>query len=218
MRLYYDGPQGAREVSVGGGLPATIGDLAEILGLPPPADGLWVEGLWATPECQLEEAGVADGARVGVRYAPGPDQPGRVLEVVGGLCAGDRRMLPDEGLSVGRSPNADLTLPNVGLRPEHARLVCRDGLVFAQLGENEPTPVDTSTPLRIGGALVQVSDAPDDRPTRLAAILGRTASGKIAFNRPPRPTPPVRPEPLPAPAQQSQRSSLRWPGRCLWGS
>ena len=150
---------------------------------------------------------MADGARVGICSGPGPHKPGWALEVVGGLCAGDRRPLLENGLRLGRSPDADVTLPGVGLRPQHARLECRDGRVFAQLGDEEPTAVDASTPLRLGGALVQVSVAPDDRPNRLAAILGRTASGKIAFNRPPRPAPPVPPEPLLAPAGDPRRST-----------
>ncbi|WP_419926108.1 FtsK/SpoIIIE domain-containing protein [Candidatus Poriferisocius sp.] len=207
MRLFYDGPDGGREVGIQGELPATVGDLAQILGLSEPVDGLWIDDRWAAAERQLEEAGLADGARVGLRSGPGPDPPGRTLEVVGGLCAGDRRLLPAEGLSVGRSPGADLTLPSVGLRPEHARLVFHDGMVVAQSGEDEPTTVEISTPLRQGSALIQVSDAPDDRPAHLAGIAGPTTCGKIAFNRPPRPALPVRSEPLPAPSPEQRRSA-----------
>ena len=206
MRLLYEGPEGTRELSIVGGLVTDIGDLAELLGLPPPVAGLWVGDQWIEADRRLDEAGVADGTRVGVRPGASPDQPGKAVEVVGGLCAGDRRLLPSEGLSLGRSPDADVTLPGVGLRPQHARLECRDGEVFAHVGDNEPTKVEVFSPLRLGGALIQVSDIPDDRPSRLAAILGRTTSGKIAFNRPPRPAPPVRPDPLPTPAEDIQRS------------
>ena len=207
MRLLYDGPEGTREVSITGDPVASVGELAEILGLSPPVAGLWVADQWVAADRRLDEAGVADGARVGICSGPGPDQPGWVLEVVGGLCAGVRRPLLEKGLRLGRSPDADVTLPGIGLRPQHARRECRDGRVFAQLGDEEPTAVEASTPLRLGGALVQVSVAPDDRPNRLAAILGRTASGKIAFNRPPRPAPPVPPEPLLAPAGDPRRST-----------
>lgn len=207
MRLLYDGPDGAREVSIDGGLVAHVAELAEILGLPPPVAGLWVEDQWADSDRRLDEAGVADGVRVGVRPGPSPDQPGWALEVVGGLCAGVRRPLTTEGLSLGRSPNADVTLLHVGLRPRHAHLEGQDGRFFAVVGDNEPAALENSAPLRLGGALIQVSNAPDDRPTRLAAIVGRTASGRIAFNRPPRPLPPPQPEPLPTPATEPRRSS-----------
>ncbi len=203
MRLFYDGPEGAREVSIIGGLPATVGDLAEILDLPPPAEGLWVGDQWMAPERRIDDAGVTDGARVGVRPGPEPDKPGWALEVTGGLCAGYRYRIPAEGLSLGRSPDADATLTDVGLRPHHARIERRDQLILAQIGDKEPIAVDVSTPMRLGGALVQVSVAPDDRPNRL---LGRTASGKIAFNRPPRPALCEPPEPLIAPSEGPERS------------
>ena len=122
MRLLYHGPEGAQEVSIDGCAVASVGELAEVLGLPSPIDGLWVDDQWMEANRGLDEAGVADGVRVGVRPGPVPDQPGWVREVVGGLSAGDRHSLPAEGLSLGRSPDADLTLPHVGLRPHHARL------------------------------------------------------------------------------------------------
>ncbi len=206
MRLLYHGPEGAREVSIDGGAVVDVGELAEALGLPAPIDGLWVGDRWMEAERGLNEAGVADGSRVGVCPGPAPDQPGWALEVVGGLCAGDRHSIPAEGLSLGRSPDADLTLPHMGLRPHHARLERRDGQFFAVVGDDEPAAVEPSTPLRLGGALVQVSDAPDDRPAQPAPVLGRTSSGRIALNRPPRPALPLRPEPLPAPAEEPQRS------------
>ena len=207
MRLLYDGPEGAREVSIDGGRVVHVGELAEVLGLPAPVAGLWVGDQWMEADRGLDEAGVADGTRVGVRPGPAPDQPGWALEVVGGLYAGDRHPLPAEGLSLGRSPDADLTLTRAGLRPCHARLEHRDGQFFAVVGDNEPTAVEPSTPLRLGGALIQVSDCPDDRPSRPVAMLGRTSSGKTPFNRPPRPSPPPRPEPLPTPVDEPQRSS-----------
>ncbi len=206
MRLLYDGPDGVREVSIDGGMVAHVGELAEILGVGPPATGLWVEDQWADSDRRLDEAGVADGVRVGVRPGPSPDQTGWALEVVGGLCAGVRRPLTAEGLSLGRSPDADVTLSHIGLRPRHAHLEGRDGRFFAVVGDNEPTAMENSVPLRVGGALIQVSNAPDDRPAPLAAIVGRTASGGIAFNRPPRPQPPPQPGPLPTPASEPRRS------------
>ena len=206
MRLLYDGPDGAREVSIDGGPVAHIGELAQILGLPPPVTGLWVEDQWADSDLRLDEVGVADGVRVGVRPGSSPSQPGWALEVVGGLCAGDRRSMTAKGLSLGRSPNDDVTLLKVGLRPHHARVEGRDGRFSAAVGDDEPTAMENSVPLRLGGALIQVSDAPDDRPTRLAAIVGRTASGRIAFNRPPRPLPPSQPDPLPTPSAEPRRS------------
>ncbi len=203
MRLFYDGPEGAREVTVVGGLPATVGDLAEILGLPPPVEGLWVGDQWVASERRIDDAGVADGVRVGVRPGPEPEQPGWALEVAGGLCAGSRYRFPSEGLSLGRSPEADVTLTDVGLRPHHARFERRGQQILAQIGDKEPIEVDFSTPLRLGGALVQVSLTPDDRPNRL---LGRTASEKVAFNRPPRPALYEPSEPLIAPSEGPGRS------------
>ena len=209
MRLLYDGPQGSREVSITGGWVATVGELAAVLGLPPPVAGLWVQDRWVEAEARLDEAGVVDGTQVGVRPGPGPDQPGWTLEAIGGLCAGDRCPLGAEGAVVGRSPEADLTLPCAGLRARHARVEHRNGRVLVQVGDGEPTDLAPLSPLRLGRALVQASCSPDDRPHRLAVILGRTASGRIAFNRPPRPATPDLPEPLPAPAHEPARSSRR---------
>ena len=207
MRLLYDGPLGLREVSITGGRVATVGELADALGLPPATAGLWVQDQWAAADDGLDEAGVVDGTRVGVRPGLGSDEPGWTVEAVGGLCAGDRCPLGTQGAVVGRSPEADLTLPIVGLRPQHASVERRDGGVWLQVGDGEPGSVATSTPLRLGRALIQVSRSPDDRPHRLAVILGRTASGRIAFNRPPRPAPSDATEPLPTPAGEPARSS-----------
>ena len=209
MRLLFDGPDGLREVRVDGGRLGDVGELAEVLGLSSPVDGLWVEDHWVTPDQPIDEAGVADGVRVGVRPGPTPDQPGWALEVVGGLCAGERHLIPAEGLSLGRSPDADVTLLNAGLRPRHARLEGRDGRFFVVVGEDKSAVMDASTPLRLAGALVQVSNAPDDRPTRLAAIVGRTVSGQIPFNRPPRVSRSPRAEPLATPGKETRRPSRR---------
>ena len=73
MRLLYEGPEGAREVSIADGLVADIGELAEALGLHPPVAGLWVGDQWMEADRQLNEAGVADGARVGVGPGPKPE-------------------------------------------------------------------------------------------------------------------------------------------------
>ena len=217
MRLLFDGPDGPREVSIAGGAVADVGELAEVLGLPLSVAGLWIEDQWVTPDQKIGEAGVADGVRVGVRPGPAPDQPGWTLEVVGGLCAGERRLIPAEGLSLGRSPDADVTLPNAGLRPHHSRLEDRDGQ-FSLVTGDDAAAIDAVRPLRLAGALVQVSNAPDDRPTRLAAIVGRTASGQIPFNRPPRSPRSPRPEPLITPGEEPRRStrtiSFGWAALC----
>ena len=194
-------------MSITGGPVSDIGQLADILGVDPPVAGLWVRDQWVEAGRRLDEAGVADGVRIGVDPGPTPDGPGRALQVIGGLCAGDRRLLPAEGLSMGRSPKADLTLPGVGLRPLHARLACRDGLVCVHVGDDEPANKGIAEPLRLGSVLLQVSDAPNDRPTHSPAVLGRAAFGKVTFNRPPRPALPLPPEPLPIPGEEPRRAS-----------
>ena len=206
MRLLYEGPEGAQELRITGGLPSCVGELAQILGLPAPVDGLWIGDQWMAADCRLDETGIADGAEVGIRPGPGPGQPGWTLEVVGGLGAGERRSMPPDGLVLGRSPDADMTLVGVGLRPQHARIEYRDHQVLTQIGDEDPVAVEPSAPFRLGGALIQVSDAPDDRPNRPSTVGRRTASGKVAFNRPPRPVPPKAPELLSAPAEEQRRS------------
>ena len=201
MRLLYEGPEGAQELCITGGLPASVGELAQILGLPPSVDGLWIGDQWMTADRRLDETGIADGADVGIRPGPGPGQPGWTLEVVGGLGAGEQRSMPPDGLILGRSPDADVTLVGVGLRPQHARIEYRDHQVL--IGDEE---TESSAPFRLGAALIQVSDVPDDRPNRLSAMGGRTASGRIVFNRPPRPVHPLAPELLTAPAEVTGRS------------
>ena len=206
MRLHFEGTEGVREVNVADPTLTTIGELAASLGLPTPVSGLYVGDQWATAESTLDEAGVVDGSHVGVRPGRKPDQPGWALEVIGGLRAGHRYPLPADGLSLGRSPDADVTLPGVGLRPDHARFECRDQHILVRIGDKEPEALAWSTPLRLGGALVQISDIPDDRPNRLAAAIGRTASGHIAFNRPPRPNSPRPSDHLLAPGEEPERS------------
>ncbi|WP_420637618.1 FtsK/SpoIIIE domain-containing protein [Candidatus Poriferisocius sp.] len=215
MRLFVDGPDGGREVSIIGAAPRDVRELAEILGLPEPTDGLWVEDQWVDADRRLDKAGVCDGARVGLRPGSGPDQPGWTLEVVGGLNAGHRHPVPASGLSLGRAPDADLSLTGVGLRPHHARLEWREGRIVIHIGDGpsgdreppEPMVLAPSTPRRQGRALVQVTDAPDDRPRRQLDPQALTAGGKIAFNRPPRPEPTATPPPIPAPAQGSPRTT-----------
>ena len=237
MRLLFDGPDGTREVCVTGGTVTSVGELAEALGIPPPASGLWVQDRWAAAGCRLDEAGVVDGTRVGVRAGPGPDQPGWTLEVIGGLRAGDRHRLGDDGLVVGRSPDADLSVQDAGLRPRHVRFLLQNlngheldghelngqgqasdsgrgyelgskaGRVMVQFDRGDPEPLEALKPLRVGSTLIQATLSPDDRPHRQAAVLGYTSTGKIAFNRPPRPAPPEPPQPLPAPAHEPARAS-----------
>ncbi|MCY3632701.1 MAG: FtsK/SpoIIIE domain-containing protein [bacterium] len=206
MRLLYEGPEGAQELSITGGLPSSVGELAQILGLSPSVDGLWVGDQWMAADCRLDEAGIADGTGVGIRPGPGPDPPGWTLEVVGGLCAGQRRPLPPDGLTLGRSPDADVTLVGVGLRPQHARIEYRDQVVLAQIGGEDPVTLELSTPVRVGRVLIQVTDAPDDRPNRLSVVGGRTPSGRVALNRPPRPARPLKPKLLPTPPEELRRS------------
>ena len=202
MRLLYEGPQGTREVCVVGPPAADVGGLAESLGLPPSTAGLWIDGRWADADCRLEDSGIADGARVCVRPTPASPPSEWSVEVVGGLCAGDRFPLAPSGATLGRSPEADVTLVGAGLRPVHARLECKGDQVLAHLGSGDAMVGEISAPIRLGGALLQVSPTPSDRPTRLS---GRAASGKFGVNRPPRPAPPEPPEPLPAPAAEPSR-------------
>ncbi len=185
---------------------ATVGELAASLGLNEPISGLWVGDQWVGAASSLDEAGIVDGVRVGVRPGREPDQPGWTMEVIGGLCAGERFPVAPEGLTVGRSPEADATLPGVGLRPVHARLDRQDRRVLVQRGEDLPETEEESKPFRLGNALVQVTESPDDRPNRLAAVLGRTASGRISFNRPPRTALPDQLGPLVAPSVEPVKS------------
>lgn len=206
MRLLFEGPEGSQEVRVSGPSIATVGELAESLGLHEPVSGLWIGDQWVSADSSFDEAGVVDGTRVGVRPGREPDQPGWALEVIGGLCAGERFPMAPEGLTVGRSPEADVTLSGIGLRPRHARLERQDRQVLVWRGEDPPTAEEASKPFRLGNALVQVSESPDDRPNRLAVVLGRTVSDRIAFNRPPRTALPQPPDPLAAPSGEPTRA------------
>ncbi|MDE0579461.1 MAG: FtsK/SpoIIIE domain-containing protein [bacterium] len=209
MRLLFEGPEGNQEVLVSGPPIATVRELAESLGLHEPCSGLWVGDQWFSADSCLDETEIVDGARVGVLPSRELDQPGWVLEVIGGLCSGERFPMAPEGLSVGRSPEADVTLSGIGLRPQHVRVERQDQQVFVLRGEDPPITEEVSKPFRLGNALVQVSESPDDRPNRLAVVLGRTASGRIAFNRPPRTPLPQQPDPLAAPSSEPTKSPRR---------
>ena len=209
MRLLFEGPEGNEEVLVSGPPIATIRELAESLGLHEPCSGLWVGDQWVAADSRLDEAGIVDGARVGVMPGRESDQPGWALEVIGGLCSGERFPMAPEGLTVGRSPEADVTLSGIGLRPQHCRVEQQARQVLVLRGEDPPTTEEVCKPFRLGNALVQVFDSPNDRPNRLAVVLGRTASGRIAFNRPPRTPLPRQPDPLAAPCGEPTRSPRR---------
>ena len=209
MRLLFEGPEGNQEVLVSGLPIATVGELAESLGLREPCSGLWVGDQWISADSRLDEAGIVDGARVGVLPGREPDQPGWALEVIGGLCSGERFPMAPEGLTVGRSPEADVTLSGIGLRPQHVRVELQGSQVLVLRGEDPPTTEEESKPFRLGHALVQVSESPDDRPNRLAVVLGRTATGRIAFNRPPRTPLPQPPDSLVAPSGEPTKSPRR---------
>ncbi len=209
MRLLFEGPEGSQEVLVSGPPIASVGDLAELLGLREPCSGLWVGDQWFSADSSLDEAGIVDGARVGVLPGQELDRPGWALEVIGGLCSGERFPIAPGGLTVGRSPEADATLSGIGLRPQHARVERQGRQVHVLRGEDPSTAEEVCKPFRLGNALFQVSESPDDRPNRLAVALGRTASGRIAFNRPPRTPLPHQPDPLIAPSDEPTRSPRR---------
>ena len=189
------------------GLPiSTVGELGMSLGLREPVSGLWIGDQWVAADKRLDEAGVMDGVRVGIHPGGEPNRPGWTFEVIGGLCAGERFPFASEGLTVGRSPEAQVTLPGVGLRPAHARLERQDKQIRIWHGDDLIATEEASKPFKLGNALVQVSESPDDQPNSLATTLGRTATGRIAFNRPPRTALPKPPDPLLAPSGVSARS------------
>ncbi len=229
IRLLVARPEGSVEIAVSGTPPTSIAELAAALDLTKNCPGLWVDDHWADASSTLDEAQVVDGAKIATSSKTLTNTNGDntatkwCVEIIGGLRAGTRYNISASAptashlnyLTAGGSPKCDIAISGVGWRPQHAQLQLMQEpsqqpelLIHATNRDSTnktKKAVSSSTPFKLGNALVQISESPQDVPTAIGTSK-YTKSGRIAFNRPPRPALPTPPQPIAAPAAEAQKS------------
>jgi DNA segregation ATPase FtsK/SpoIIIE, S-DNA-T family len=197
-----------RDVDVNVQVPdASVGDLLEALGYQAGNDinGIVVDGRFLHAYLALTEAGLHDGAVIGLgsrpeRKSTGPLR-GPVLAVVGGIDAGRRIELRPGRLLIGRSDTCDVILPSSAVSAQHcvvevdpygevavADLESKNGTWVGGERVQDRRRVSPGEIMMVGAVhLMLLEPERDDRPVLRAAQ--RSAGGNIAFNRPPRTVP-----------------------------
>ncbi|QWC84623.1 FHA domain-containing protein [Nocardioidaceae bacterium] len=197
---------------------ATLADLLESVTGSRPVDGstLWVDDREVHGEDRIAELGLLEGCRLGQEPLPRPvTAEGWTLTVVGGLATGQVVELPtDRTVTVGRAPQADVTLDSASASWQHVTLRRESGGVRVRdAGSTNGTRVDgelldpdqdgvlvaVDAVVVAGGAALRVRrSAGDLAAPRPAAGRRTTAAATVPFNRPPRdgaPPPPAGIEP-----------------------
>ncbi|MEU4565576.1 FtsK/SpoIIIE domain-containing protein [Micromonospora sp. NPDC023956] len=202
---------GGREVPmvVRAGARATVADLVAAIDRALPDAGpvgrtapvrLWLRGRPLSRTARLAELPLPAGSRIEVAARPGEagaETPGAVEVAVvggaGGVAATSFR--PGTGLTVGRSPEADLVLTDPEVSRFHARLTTgpdgaaeladagsRNGTAWRGVRLDAPTPVAPGDVFGVGETVLTLRPVdPADAPVEPV-----DATGTIQYNRPPR--------------------------------
>jgi S-DNA-T family DNA segregation ATPase FtsK/SpoIIIE len=197
-----------RDVDVNVQVPdATVGDLLEALGYQAGNEiaGIVVAGQFLQPYLALTEAGLHDGAVVGLDAWPERKSTdaarGPVLAVVGGVDAGRRIQLRPGRTLIGRNDTCDVTLASSAVSSRHcvvdvdptgevtvADLESKNGTWIGGERVHNHRRLSAGEIMLVGAVhLMLLEPERDDRPVLRGAQ--RTAGGNIAFNRPPRAMP-----------------------------
>jgi S-DNA-T family DNA segregation ATPase FtsK/SpoIIIE len=194
---------------------------------------LWVDGREISGDRRLDRAGLTEGAVVRIdrpgnalgaarRTTTTNERAGRpiaVVEVVGGLHAGEQRLLTPGRWSIGRH-GADVVVDDPTVSTTHSWIdVDRDGTIalddhhslngtrVAEVPVDGPTSVSPKSIIRLGATQLQVaSTTGEDLPVVAPSGWRFAAGGTRPFNRPPRPLPSVEHEPLDPPQAPPEAS------------
>jgi S-DNA-T family DNA segregation ATPase FtsK/SpoIIIE len=185
-------------------------------------EGLFFAGAQLPPEMRLAEAGLVDGAVIGLGTAvqppPAPTVRGWQLHVVGGPAAGTVLALPVGEHELGRE--AAVSFPDPRMSGVHALLsVRRDGATLTDLGSLNGTAVDgrpleprAAVPVAPGNVLALGDSLITIRAAREADAATEAAEpGRLAFLRPPRMLPFDRPATILLPEAPSEQHKRRFP-------
>ena len=221
MRLVIDVDDRPCEIEVGQYAEvATLADLvASAVGVTvDPAAGLWVDDRRYDAGEPLRDVTLLEGSRVGRerRVRPEPLR-GWTATVSGGLRAGRTVPLPDKRpLTVGRSPQADLTLASPSASWSHV-LVEREGQAVrvrdagstngtlvdgVEVPEEGVLVTDEAVVLAGGTAITLRRDLAETPAPPPGSLHNLTPAGTAPFNRPPRPGRPAAPEPVEPPVRK----------------
>jgi S-DNA-T family DNA segregation ATPase FtsK/SpoIIIE len=209
VQIVFDDDLQRRELDLRVNDPAAT--VADLVGALDPAGSpqrrLLIGDHVAPPDLELGECGLHEGAVVRIVDWGRPDTTteGRLaLEVIGGLDAGRRVLLPVGTSVLGREDGCDVVLDSHTVSRRHAEVTVDEGgaLTVRDLDSLNGTWVDgvavtAATPVDDGsivqfGALQAVARPPrtNDRPIAVDPLRHANAAGTIPFNRPPRPAPP----------------------------
>ncbi len=210
MHVVLESPDGAgQDVELRlGREDATVGDLLDALGgsAQAHARGLVLDGRFCHVDLALTEIGLYEGARI--HPADGaPDARDQAaaaqleLRVVAGFDAGRRLPLPAAGVTIGRDPDCDLALDDVGVSRRHLRVQPSPGGLHAMITDlesvngtwvegrriTEPEEIEPGTAVEAGDVVVTIAPRAPGLPVDPIRQAG--LNGTIAFNRPPRARP-----------------------------
>ncbi len=180
-----------------------LAPLSDLLGHP--GSGIphqvFVDDHLVSVDVSVAEASLVDGSVVSTEptAAPRRPEPTRVsIDITGGLNAGRRHTVLSRRLVVGRSTDADVVVAASTVDRHHLAIdPGPDGIMVTDLAtvngtivDGEwllgPTNVRAGSLIDVGAAQLTVRAPDDDRPDELLTLRGRTSSGTLPFNRPPR--------------------------------
>ncbi len=191
---------------------ATLGDLvaAGVGVVLAPGETLWVDEHRYAAEDLLRDVTLLEGSRIGREPVSRPEPlRGWAALVSGGLHTGTAVAVPtSRPLTIGRSPQADLTLDSPSVSWSHVS-VERDGeglrvrdagstngtlVEGVEVGE-EGVLVESEAVVVVGGTSISLRRDPGETPAPPPGSLHNlTTAGTAPFNRPPRPGRPPAPE------------------------
>lgn len=221
MRVLIDLDHGRIDINVEQvAATSTLADLVEASGGPRLADDevVYVDAAEVRGSTPVSELVLLEGSRVA--FSP-LAVPTRVREwsvtLAGGEAAGGVIVVPGEReMVLGRSPQADITLPTDSASWEHLRLVREEqGVRVSDAGSTNGTLVngvkldedsllvEEAATITAGGAVLLLRPHLDESPAPAPGLLHNlTPAATAPFNRPPRPGRPPAGDPLLPPTRK----------------
>ncbi|MDH3754720.1 MAG: FtsK/SpoIIIE domain-containing protein [Acidimicrobiia bacterium] len=196
--------------------PVTLGEIAAAIGVRlADTAPVTVDGVRRPAATDLAAANVVEGSTLdttpGAHDGYAHDRhaaDGATLDVVSGLCAGLRSPVRRRRVVAGASVDCDLSIPAATVSPHHLAFdPGPDGLTATDLDSLngtlvdgtwllDPILVEPNQLIDLGATQLRIRPPANDRPLELLGVLGRSTTGILPFNRPPRtdaamPGPPI---------------------------
>lgn len=207
---------------------ATLAQLIESAGniLPGDDEPFYVDSNRVTGGTPLEDVLLLEGSLIS-RARPRPMQriPSWNVSISGGVAAGSILPVPPHrALVIGRSPQADITLPTESASWNHCTVeLVEDGVRIRDAGSTNGTIVNgeeidddgvvitEDATAVVGGAVLSIRPGLDESPAPAPGVLRNlTPASTSPFNRPPRPGQPAPPEALAPPVPRDVPAATRF--------